>query len=221
MLPNYYFILRVDPSADPATIKAAYRRRAKECHPDRGGQHKEMVLVNEAWEILGDVERRQWYDEARRPVTSATSSPVAAEVQAARARAASYPARWSDFEKLLDEIACDFHSAEWITNKSNFWELPQTRRSASAQIFLSVGMVVGGVVGFSLLLNERRKIAVQGNHASQFPGQSKPPPFLTQHPLLSYPLATMFAAVCGAWLAKWLHDFCRFLLAFRVKPSRK
>ncbi|NJR63308.1 MAG: J domain-containing protein [Cyanobacteria bacterium CRU_2_1] len=27
------------------------------CHPDRGGSHEQMVLLNEAWEILSDPER--------------------------------------------------------------------------------------------------------------------------------------------------------------------
>ncbi len=34
---DYYELLQVARSADPATIKAAYRKLAMECHPDRNG----------------------------------------------------------------------------------------------------------------------------------------------------------------------------------------
>lgn len=57
-LPDYYAILRVAPTADLITIKRAYRRRATECHPDHGGDHREMAKVNEAWFILSDPGKR-------------------------------------------------------------------------------------------------------------------------------------------------------------------
>tara|TARA_Y100001968_G_C19346434_1_gene712298 strand:+ start:214 stop:906 length:693 start_codon:yes stop_codon:yes gene_type:complete len=43
-------------------IKTAYRNLVKTHHPDAGGDKKEIILLNAAWEILGDKEKRKVYD---------------------------------------------------------------------------------------------------------------------------------------------------------------
>lgn len=63
-LPDYYSILEVPASATLEQIKHAYRRLAREHHPD---VNKEVVdthikRVNEAYEVLSDVARRTAYD---------------------------------------------------------------------------------------------------------------------------------------------------------------
>ncbi|QIZ71500.1 J domain-containing protein [Oxynema aestuarii] len=65
---NYYQTLGIDPQATPAQIKQAYRRLAKQFHPDRNrgnGSHEQIIRINAAYEILGDPEQRQNYDRAR------------------------------------------------------------------------------------------------------------------------------------------------------------
>jgi curved DNA-binding protein CbpA len=47
-----YDVLGVDPDADEATIKAAYKRRVKEAHPDHGGSAEEFQRVRTAYETL-------------------------------------------------------------------------------------------------------------------------------------------------------------------------
>jgi molecular chaperone DnaJ len=57
----------VAPDADAATIRAAYRRLAREHHPDqRGGaaDASEMATINEAYRVLADPGRRAQYDRA-------------------------------------------------------------------------------------------------------------------------------------------------------------
>ena len=62
----YYDILGVNRSANDAEIKSAFRRLAKECHPDRcnGDPTAESRFkeVNEAYEALKDPQRRAAYD---------------------------------------------------------------------------------------------------------------------------------------------------------------
>ena len=76
---NYYDILAVSPTASYEEIRAGYRERIAQYHPDRHSSthaHAIAALVNEAWEVLGDGERRRAYDaatgeaEARVPVAS-------------------------------------------------------------------------------------------------------------------------------------------------------
>jgi curved DNA-binding protein len=60
---DYYKVLGVPKTADAKTIKGAYRKKAKELHPDihpeKAEQFKEL---NEAFEVLGDADKRQRYD---------------------------------------------------------------------------------------------------------------------------------------------------------------
>ncbi len=66
MAKDYYQILAVDRDADPSEIKKAFRRLARETHPDAnpGNQQAEARFreVAEAYEVLSDPERRQSYD---------------------------------------------------------------------------------------------------------------------------------------------------------------
>ena len=47
-----YQILKVNPRAKIEEIKKAYRELVKIHHPDKGGEAKEMLEINAAWELL-------------------------------------------------------------------------------------------------------------------------------------------------------------------------
>lgn len=64
---GYYAILGVRVNADTAEVKAAYRRKAMELHPDRNGSAdatRQFQLLNEAYAILGNPVSRARYDTA-------------------------------------------------------------------------------------------------------------------------------------------------------------
>ena len=63
MTDDLYDTLGVEREADPAAIRAAYRRRAKQAHPDAGGTAPEFERLNRAKLVLLDPERRRKYDE--------------------------------------------------------------------------------------------------------------------------------------------------------------
>ncbi len=64
---DYYKILGVDKKAGQKEIKKAYRRLAREHHPDVNPGDKaaeeRFKEINEAYEVLGDSTKRQKYDE--------------------------------------------------------------------------------------------------------------------------------------------------------------
>ncbi|HEV7629016.1 MAG TPA: molecular chaperone DnaJ [Streptomyces sp.] len=66
---DYYKVLGVPKDATEAEIKKAYRKLARENHPDanRGDEKAEERFKNasEAYDVLGDAKRRKEYDEAR------------------------------------------------------------------------------------------------------------------------------------------------------------
>lgn len=60
---DYYSILGVAKTASSDEIKTAYRKLAKEHHPDRtGGDDSQFKKINEAYDTLKDPQRRQIYD---------------------------------------------------------------------------------------------------------------------------------------------------------------
>eukprot|EP00760_Papus_ankaliazontas_P030530 PhM_4_TR4882/c0_g1_i1/m.11035/K09503/DNAJA2; DnaJ homolog subfamily A member 2 len=58
-----YKVLGVSRSASADEIKKAYRKLAMQKHPDQGGKSEEFAEINQAYEILGDAQKRQQYDQ--------------------------------------------------------------------------------------------------------------------------------------------------------------
>lgn len=92
MAVSHYDVLGVASDAAPEEIRQAYRQRARDVHPDRqaevfgldhrghegvrdgDGTLRAMQVLNEAWRVLGDRNRRAAYD---RLLAEAEATPVA------------------------------------------------------------------------------------------------------------------------------------------------
>ena len=63
MTRNFYNILDVPENASKEEIKKQYKKLAVKYHPDKeGGDEEEFKKISEAYEILGDDEKRKKYD---------------------------------------------------------------------------------------------------------------------------------------------------------------
>jgi len=71
---DYYEVLGVPPSASEKDISRAYRKLAKQYHPDANPGNKEaeerFKSVSAAYDVLGDAAKRKEYDEVRQMVAS-------------------------------------------------------------------------------------------------------------------------------------------------------
>jgi len=77
---DYYAILGVLPTAEDVVIRAAYKVLAQRYHPDRTQEtgpdaSKRMALINEAYTVLSDPDKRKEYD-ALRSANSSTKSGI-------------------------------------------------------------------------------------------------------------------------------------------------
>jgi molecular chaperone DnaJ len=64
MSKDYYKILGVEKSASQDELKRAFRKLAHQHHPDKpNGDEAKFKEANEAYQVLGDEEKRQQYDQ--------------------------------------------------------------------------------------------------------------------------------------------------------------
>src|SRR5690606_11567153 len=70
MSDSFYKVLGVAESASQDEIKKAYRKLAKQYHPDKNkGDAKAEARfkeISEAYDILGDAKKREQYDQMRK-----------------------------------------------------------------------------------------------------------------------------------------------------------
>lgn len=86
---NYYEILEVGRNAASDEIKKAYKKKARaahpDCHPDNKEEaRKEFNKINEAYEILSDVQKKQEYDNYLSQDTQSPNSNSAKENDSTR-----------------------------------------------------------------------------------------------------------------------------------------
>ena len=111
MKPDYYKVLGVELSASAAAIKKAYRSLAMKYHPDRNPgdelAEEKFKLVNEAYETIGNADKRVDYDDAL--------SRQAAE---SKLRATTPPPQ-NDFYMPEDEVLRDFYEGFYFKKDVN------------------------------------------------------------------------------------------------------
>ena len=118
---NYYLILGLASDASGEEIKTAFRRRALELHPDTSGLESGPFLeLQEAYDVLGNPERRRRYDLQAPPVAMKRRPrgpvaeplvPQAPRVEPFRPQATNRSFRRNPpFEEVFDRLWSNFKS---------------------------------------------------------------------------------------------------------------
>lgn len=104
MRKNYYLILGVSSTASLEEIKAAFRRRAMELHPDHSGRESEPFLeIQEAYDVLSDPESRRSYDQNSYSAARRTPWGLSPEPPVCRRRRAE-TLGWAEYESSAREF---------------------------------------------------------------------------------------------------------------------
>ena len=61
-MEDYYKILGVQSTSNSDDIKKSYRKLSLKHHPDRGGDANDFKKINEAYQTLGNPEKKRMYD---------------------------------------------------------------------------------------------------------------------------------------------------------------
>jgi len=99
---DYYRVLGIAEDASREDLERAYRSEARKRHPDGGGTDEEMKSLNEAHDILSDLETRKAYDAQRRPARTIHQPSMSFDPYAAsRAGTLKIPVTDPDLAGLL------------------------------------------------------------------------------------------------------------------------
>eukprot|EP00282_Hemiselmis_andersenii_P047066 CAMPEP_0172085016 /NCGR_PEP_ID=MMETSP1043-20130122/21313_1 /TAXON_ID=464988 /ORGANISM="Hemiselmis andersenii, Strain CCMP441" /LENGTH=227 /DNA_ID=CAMNT_0012746901 /DNA_START=18 /DNA_END=698 /DNA_ORIENTATION=+ len=97
-LPDYYGALGLEERATPAEVKAAYRKRALLCHPDKNPSEDAMdrfSAVQDAFDVLGDESARASYLEFMRRASDPKLAQEREELKQLRRQEADRASGWS------------------------------------------------------------------------------------------------------------------------------
>lgn len=113
---DLYELLGTAPDSLPDALRAAYRRQALAEHPDHHqnseASQARFRLLQHAWEVLGDPQRRAEYDRWR------AGSPSQKAARRSRVRALPSPA---PFETLLGSLLWDLEDALSERGREPLW----------------------------------------------------------------------------------------------------
>ena len=119
---DYYKILNVPHQADESQIKQAYRKLAKRYHPDLNPDNPEAEArfkdIVEAYETLGDPEKRRKYD-ANMIQASATMGTEPKAQKAARSAGAAQGVNFGNFTRDMERYFGFSFQADQQNGKQN------------------------------------------------------------------------------------------------------
>jgi len=109
---DYYMILDIPSSADINTIKSAFRKKAKETHPDstKENNYAQFVLIREAYDILTNPSQRASYDTVWKKYHAQTAPEMSSLFEDFGPPDDRYSQEWEYFVLHPDDYLSRFES---------------------------------------------------------------------------------------------------------------
>lgn len=180
---GYYRLLNVAPRATAAHIKKAYRRRAKELHPDankRLGAAEQFAALNEAYTVLSDPLARARYDTADLERPAPGAPPSGGPAGCSRCGRVSAQPRYLIFHQVIGALTHVVHdriqgvycarcardvgiAASMVTWALGWWGLPDGPWASAKAIWRNLrGGECPPEANARLLAHQARAFAAQG-----------------------------------------------------------
>ena len=144
MAKSYFAILGISPQATVDEIRSAYRRLAKEFHPDHyKGSSRRFRDIQEAYSVLGNSRRRHKYEQSIRkvshktpirPVPYSDPEPLIPEERPVDIGEVSPVRSFQSFTPSIDEIF------DWLWR--NFSDLTQPKSGRVRNLTLEVTLTL-------------------------------------------------------------------------------
>jgi hypothetical protein len=149
-VPTYYETLGVDPACSQEEIKKAYHKLALTYHPDVNKTEKArdlMKAVNEAYEVLSDLEKRADYDSKLRMMRP---EPYVGKEQASHSgdeAESDVSMGPSDYRANWDEVMKHARPRETRDTEESTYEPPLHAAEAGIRIFSAfLDLIIMGLV---------------------------------------------------------------------------
>jgi curved DNA-binding protein CbpA len=180
---GYYRLLNVAPRATAAHIKKAYRRRAKDLHPDtnqRLGAAEQFAALNEAYKVLSDPIARARYDTADLDRPAPGAPPTGGPAGCSRCGRVSAQPRYLIFHQVIGALTHVVHdriqgvycarcardvgiAASLLTWALGWWGLPDGPWASAKAIWSNLrGGEYPPEANARLLAHQARAFAAQG-----------------------------------------------------------
>jgi curved DNA-binding protein CbpA len=217
-----YRALGVSPAADPDEIKNAYRRLAKETHPDTasGGSEFQFHKIYNAYKILSDDEARARYDR-RFTLEDAEHSWLGIHpVKCSRCRKVTAQPRMLTFDRIFSFLFFSFHRptegifctrcaqtasvrASFATALFGWWAVPFAP-------FLTLKAIGRNAMGGTRDIEAEQELLWQNSRAFAAQGNRK----------LSYALATKITDADDSEIAEGARELVEDMEARGANPKK-
>jgi DnaJ domain len=129
-MTTWYQVLELIPPVSMAELKVAYRKAAALHHPDRGGSHQMMVVVNDAyeqakWEVLratGKPNRHQRTSPKPKPNDPLATWTEIIQKLIRRQEQRGYKKAWVAFKLLDSEIQPPIEAWFYLADRLNYMD---------------------------------------------------------------------------------------------------
>ena len=141
-MTDYYEVLGVSREATQEEVKKAYRKRALQFHPDRNPGDKEAEKkfkeISEAYEVLGDEEKRRTYD---RYGAQAFSGAGAAGPGGFHHASGGYASMEEALRTFMGAFGGEPIFEDMFSGRSGFEGAPRRQQGASKRLTVSISFV--------------------------------------------------------------------------------